>query len=117
MELTKGRYINMARTILTVNATQVVTSQANPRGIMSIVSGYPKVFDSKDYNDDLELTMRKAKADYFDRLGVMYDDTNENRIMKTVTLEVADGHQILHESVGSFLVLEQEEETEEPVGE
>lgn len=92
----------MARTILTVNATQVVTSQANPRGIKSVVSGYPKDFDSKDYNDDIELTMKKAKADYYNRLGAMYDDVNENRIMKTMTLEAADGRQILHESIGGF---------------
>lgn len=100
----------MERTILTVNATQVVTSQANPRGIKSVVSGYPKDFDSKDYNDDLALTMRKAKADYYDRLGIMYDDMNENRIMKTVTLEAIDGHQILHESIGSFPATEAEQD-------
>lgn len=99
----------MARTILTVNATQVVTSQANPRGIKSVVTGYPKDFDSKDYGDDVELTMKKAKADYFNRLGIMYDDTNANRIMKTVTLETVDGRQILHESIGGFI----EEEAEE----
>ena len=93
----------MARTILTVNATQVVTSEANPRGIKSVVSGYPKDFDSKNYNDDLELTMKKAKADYYNRLGIMYDDTNESRIMKTVTLEAIDGHQILHECIGTLI--------------
>lgn len=99
----------MARTILTVNATQVVISQSNPRGIKSVVPDYPKNFDSKDYGDDVELTMKKAKADYFNRLGIMYDDTNANRIIKTVTLETADGRQILHESIGGFI----EEEAEE----
>lgn len=99
----------MARTILTVNATQVVTSQSNPRGIISTVSGYPKNFDSRSYNDDVELTMKKAKADYFNRLGIMYDDTNANRIMQTVTLEAANGKQILHESIGGFTA-----EPEEP---
>lgn len=90
----------MARMILIVNATQVVTSQANPMGIKSVISGYPKDFDSKDYSDDLELTMKKAKADYYTRLGTMYADVNPARIMQTVTLEAIDGHQILHESIG-----------------
>lgn len=36
----------MTRTILTVNATQVVTSQVNPLGIKSVVDGYPKDYDS-----------------------------------------------------------------------
>ena len=99
----------MARMILTVTATQVVTSQANPRGIKSLVSGYPKDFDSKDYNDDVALTMKKAKADYFNRLGIMYDDTNAARIMQTVTLEAVDGKQILHESIGGFIAEEAEQ--------
>ena len=92
----------MARTIITVNATQVVTSQANPQGIQSVVSGYPKTFDSTSYNGDVELTMKKAKADYYDRLGIMYDDTNENRIIKTVTLSNVNGELLLHESIGNF---------------
>jgi len=99
----------MARTILTVNATQVVTSQANPKGIKSVVADYPKDFDSKDYNDDVGLTMKKAKAEFYSRLGIMYGDTNENRIIKTVTLEAIDGRQILHESIGGFV----EEEVQE----
>lgn len=100
----------MARTILTVNATQVVTSQANPHGIISTVSGYPKTFDSTSYNGDIELTMKKAKADYYNRLGIMYDDTNNARIIKTVTLENVKGETILHESIGGFLSEEPAEE-------
>ena len=92
----------MGRAVLIVNATQVVTSEQNPQGLFSVVSGYPKTFDSRNYSDDLELTMRKAKAEYFDRLGIMYDDTNANRILKTVTLETANGNQVLRESIGNF---------------
>lgn len=92
----------MARSIIIVNATQVVTSQANPDGLLSTVSGFPVTFDSKSYNGDIELTMKKAKAKYFDQLSKNYDDTNTNRILKTVTLEMANGDQILHESIGGF---------------
>ena len=92
----------MARNIFIVNATQVVTSQANPQGIISVVSGYPKTFDSTSYEGDAELALKKAKADYFNRLGIMYDDTNASRIIKTVTLESAMGEMVLHESIGAF---------------
>ena len=98
----------MARSIIIVNATQVVTSQVNPQGILSVVSGYPKTFDSNSYDGDIELTMKKAKADYYNRLGIMYDDTNNARIIKTVTLENVKGETILHESIGGFLSDEQE---------
>lgn len=100
----------MARNIFIVNATQVVTSEQNPQGLLSVVSGYPKTFDSLSYNGDIELTRRKANADYFTRLGIMYDDTNANRIMKTVTLVNAKGEMLLHESIGNFIEPEEEPE-------
>ena len=100
----------MARNIFIVNATQVVTSEQNPQGIMSVVSGYPKTFDSMSYNGDIDLARKKANADYYNRLGIMYDDTNANRIMKTVTLENAKGELLLHESIGNFISEEPEEQ-------
>ena len=105
----------MGRTILTVNATQVVVSQANPLGIKSVMDGYPKDFDSSrsPYNGDLELTMKAAKAEYYDRLSKNYADTNANRVMKTVTLETANGVMKMSESVG---YLPSEPEPEEEVG-
>ena len=112
----------MARNIFVVNATQVVTSKQNPHGLLSVVSGYPKTFDSMSYDGDVDLTRRKANADYYTRLGIMYDDTNENRIMKTVTLENAKGELLLHESIGNFVepeppkpeIVDVQEEPEEP---
>ena len=38
------------RNIFIVNATQVVTSASHPEGLYSVVSGYPKTFDSRSYN-------------------------------------------------------------------
>lgn len=92
----------MARNIFIVNATQVVTSQANPQGLLSVVSGYPKTFDSESYNGDVALTRKKANADYFNRLGIMYDDTNASRIIKTVTLENVKGELLMRDSIGDF---------------
>ena len=92
----------MARNIFIVNATQVVTSEQNPQGLFSVVSGYPKQFDSMSYNGDVAMTRRMANAEYYNRLGIMYGDTNVNRVMKTVTLENANGELLLHESIGAF---------------
>lgn len=94
----------MARNVFIVNATQVVTSESNPQGLLSVVSGYPKTFDSVAYAGDVEQALKTAKADYYNRLGINYADTNPNRIMTTVTLEMASGQQILRESIGSFPV-------------
>ena len=99
----------MARAIAIVNATQVVTSEQNPYGIFSTVSGFPKVFDSGN-DGDIEQNMKNAKSAYFAQLSTNYGNTNPNRVMMTVTLEMANGQQILAESIGSLPVTEEPEE-------
>lgn len=103
------------RQIYIVNATQVVTSEAHPEGLYSTITGYPKIFDSRNYNvteinpnGDEEKALRMAKAEYFSRLSANY--SADNRAMATVTLERSDGRQVMHESIGAFPVLVPEEQ-------
>ena len=101
----------MARNIFIVNATQVVTSQSHPEGLFSVVSGYPKNFDSESYANEAnpaDAALRAAKSEYFSRLSANYGSTT--RAMWTVTLEMAEGTQILKESEGNFPGNEQSEE-------
>lgn len=91
----------MARNILIVNATQIVTSETNPNGIFSTMTGFPKTFDS-GVGGDIEQNMKTAKAAYFAQLSANYDNKNPNRVMTTVTLETANGQQILQESIGNI---------------
>ena len=111
MELKKGDR-TMARAIAIVNATQVITSESNPQGIFSVVSGFPKVFDS-GVDGDIEQNMKTAKAAYYEQLSTNYANTNPNRVMTTVTLEMANGEQILRESIGGLPVVEPEEPVEQ----
>lgn len=94
----------MARNIIRISATQLVTSESNPQGILSDASGFPVTIDSNNapYNGDIAYAMKAAKAVYFKKLGANYEDTNPNRIMTTVTLEMANGEQILRESIGGY---------------
>lgn len=101
----------MARNIVVVNATQIVTSESNPNGIFSIMTGFPKVFDSGE-GGDIEQNMKTAKAAYFDQLSKNYANTNAARVMTTVTLEMASGEQILKESIGGLPVVEPQPEPE-----
>lgn len=96
------------RNIYIVDATQVVTSDSHPEGLFSTVSGYPKTFDSRSYNateqnpnGDTEAALNAAKSEYYNRLSANYAGS-ATRIMWTVTLEMANGRQILHESQGAF---------------
>ena len=115
----------MARNIFIVNATQVVTSESHPEGLFSVVSGYPKTFDSRNYNateqnpnGDEEKALRMAKSEYLSRLSANY--ASDNRAMSTVTLMMANGRMIMYESIGAFPDMTptpEPEEVEEPEAE
>lgn len=109
------------RNIFIVNATQVVTSESHPEGLFSVVSGYPKTFDSRNYNateenpnGDEEKALRMAKSEYLSRLSANY--ASDNRAMSTVTLTMANGRTIMSESIGAFPDMTPEPE-EEPTEE
>ena len=108
----------MARQIFIVNATQVVTSSSHPEGLFSVVSGYPKNFDSRSYpvsgseDGDSDKALAAAKSEYYSRLSATY--ASDARAMWTVTLEMANGRTIMHESVGAFPVIEPEPPVNEP---
>ena len=110
----------MARNIFIVNATQVVVSDANPQGIFSVISGFPKTYDSMSFNDDTEAALRAAKSEYYSRLSANYAGST-TRVMATVTLMQANGQLIMRDSTGAFPVVtpepEPEPEPEEPVEE
>lgn len=95
------------RNIYTVNATQVVISEAHPEGAYSVLPDYPKRFDSRNYNateanpnGDDEKALAMAKSEFHARLSAF--ESADNRAMWTVTLERSDGRQIMRESYGAF---------------
>lgn len=115
----------MARQIYIVNAMQVVVSETHPEGMYSIIPNYPRLFDSRSYpsadgnpNGDEEKALNMAKSAYLAQLSTNYANSNPTRVMMVVTLERADGRQILRECIGAFPDMtpeptpEPEEETE-----
>ena len=96
------------RNIFIVNATQVITSDSHPEGLFSTVSGFPKTFDS--FSGTEEQALNAAKSAYFSQLSANYANKNPNRVMTTVTLGMANGRLIMHESIGGFPVVEEPEE-------
>ena len=97
------------RQIYIVNATQVVTSDSHPEGLYSVMSGYPKTFDSRNYNatntnpdGDVEKVYNKAEADALKKVGDILDADNPTRAMATVTITRADGVSVYHRCIGKF---------------
>lgn len=97
------------RNIYIVNATQVVTSEAHPEGVYSVMDKYPKTFDSRNYgaseenpNGDEEIALIVAQAEYSTRVKEFATADAPSRVMWTVTLERADGVGIQKKSKGDF---------------
>ena len=95
------------RQIYTTTAMQIVTSETNPQGVYSNVTGYPKQRDSRDYeateqnpNGNEELALIVAQADYADAVKAL--SIAHNRAGWAVTLERWDGMQIARKSFGAF---------------
>lgn len=108
------------RTIYTVNATQVVTSESNPQGVYSTVNGYPIKRDSRDFeateqnpNGNEELALIVAQADYADAVKAL--SLSHNRTGWAVTLERWDGVQLARKAFGAFPDMTPTSEPEEPV--
>lgn len=110
------------RQIFIVNATQVVISGNHPEGLFSTVSGYPKTYDSRNYNateenpnGDSDAALKAAKSEYFSRLSANYAGSAA-RVMSTVTLETAQGRTVMAECIGAFpdMTPAPEPEPEEP---
>ena len=95
------------RNIYIVNATQVVTSESHPEGMYSVLSGYPRYFDTINYEGDEDKTIRMAKSVFHAQQSAF--EAADNRAMWTVTLEMANGKQITRESFGGFPIVPEPE--------
>ena len=97
----------MARNIFIVNCSQVVTSQSHPEGAYSVLPDYPKRFDSRNYgateqnpNGSEEKALAMAKSAYHAQLSAL--EASDTRAAWCITLERADGAQIMRENWGAF---------------
>lgn len=96
----------MARQIFIVDAHIV-----DANGTFNYVNGYPKKFDSKNYDDDIDKTQRRAEGDMSEAWGAMCKV--DTRQIQTVSLCTVDGFQLERKTMGSFPVESQETGEEE----
>lgn len=74
----------MKREIYVVEASIV-----DANGTYNNLGGYPKLFDSHTYNDDIEKARRRAEGDMSEAYGAMCK--RDDRQLQTVLLRTADG--------------------------
>ena len=92
------------RNIFTVSAYIV-----DANGTKNYLSGYPKDFDSNNYQGDIAKARKRADGDFSDVWGAFCK--RDDRQIQTVTLTNIFGEQLDHKSMGKF------PESEEPIEE
>ena len=100
----------MNREIYKVFATQIVASEQNPQGILSNVTGYPKEFDSRNYNQtkdnpngDGEIALLAAQADYSAEIVTLRTANNQTRVGWVVSIiRTSDGKEIARKPWGCY---------------
>lgn len=85
----------MARNIFIVTA-QIVDAN----GTYNSLEGYPKKFDSRNYQDDVDKARRRAEGDMSEVWGAMCKV--DSRQVQTVALADVFGNQIEKRSMGNF---------------
>ena len=87
----------MARNIFIVNA-QILDANA----AFHFLDGYPKTFDSKNYDGDVDKAKKRAEGDMSETWGAMCK--RDDRLMQAVILSDAFGNVIEKKSEGEFPV-------------
>ena len=85
----------MARQIFIVDAHIV-----DANGTFNNIQGYPKTFDSRNYQGDVDKAQRRAEGDMSEAWGTMCKI--DTRQIQTVTLTTADGFQLDRKTMGAF---------------
>ena len=83
------------RNIFKVDA-QIVQSN----GTFAVLDGYPKTFDSNNYNNDVNKAQRRAEGELSECWGAMCK--RDDRQIQTVTMTDVFGNQLLRKSTGDF---------------
>ena len=98
------------RQIYEVYATQIVVSESNPQGVLSVISGYPKYFDSRDYkatvenpNGNEEIALYAAREEFNGEVKRLSMADAPTRVGWVVTLvRTSDGREIDRRSWGGY---------------
>ena len=86
---------------------EVYAKVVDSTGAYNTLSGYPKAFDSRLYDNDIDKTLRRATGEFAETWGAFCK--RDDRQLQTVILMSADGFIIDKKSVGELADLPDEE--------
>lgn len=79
---------------------EVYAKVVDASGAYNTLSGYPKVFDSHTYNDNIDKTLMRATGEFASTWGAMC--LREDRQLQMVLLMTADGFIIDKKVIGKI---------------
>lgn len=80
------------------NIFEVYAKIIDANGSYNTLSGYPKVFDSRSYNNDVSKTLQRARGEFHETFGAMCK--RDDRKMQMVLLMTAMGQVIDCQHIG-----------------
>lgn len=87
--------------VYTVNAWIV-----DSNGTFNYITGYPKAFQSKNYNNDINKTLQRARGEFHSTIGTLC--SRDDRQLQTVTIHDIYGNEIEPPfSISSFEIKEE----------
>ena len=90
----------------------VYASIVDANGTFNQLTGYPKLFDSRSYNNDIDKAKIRATGEFSETFGAMCKV--DSRQLQTVILMSADGFMIDRKSIGKIADLPDPEPEPEP---
>ena len=82
---------------------EVYAKIIDANGSYSTLSGYPKVFDSRFYDNDIDKTLKRASGEFADTWGAFCK--RDDRQLQMVLLISADGDIIDKKTLGEIMLL------------
>ncbi len=79
---------------------EVYAKVVDGSGAYTTLSGYPKAFDSRNYNNDIDKTLMRATGEFANTWGAMC--LREDRQLQMVMLMTADGFVIDKKVIGQI---------------
>lgn len=89
----------MRREIFEVHAKIV-----DANGTYNSLSGYPKVYDSRSYGNDIDKTLQRARGGWHEALEEM-SKIDTRQVQEAYIIRVSDGLQIEIEKIGKLAEL------------
>ena len=86
---------------------EVYAKIVDANGSYNTLSGYPKVFDSRNYDNDVDKALMRATGEFATTWGTMC--TRDDRQLQMVMLMSADGFVIDKKVIGAIADLPDEE--------